>query len=480
MSSIDSTDVRYRVQPGVVSAAYFVLFDLVLLAFVDIVLARIVCYLYYRRINKGASLEVRSVDIPGLTTFLIGRRFAFPNVLALFTKIIILACILLVDLNIDSNVVTPKMSLKRNSTYIFDPSDEQWEREPSLNVTRRWELVRRCHEIDRILGNITYYSLAFDLSENTVTYDGGKTVYNQPNDSTIVCLKEGNVESADARVATTIAGCSQHFGKTLCTNASKIYKNYDLDSALNQVEPYILGFGTPGSIESYVFWNLDASLTGGIFSEYTQPNLTCARLRMGAPALTMLKDFYGCTVVEYKDGLTLVDKWRYDDSRKLMWRDYPGPLFEGNIKFGLHAALEVLRGFYRVENWETISGIIVADSSFYQQNSTTFTQFENSYIVTKVSPYAIALVVFLVLLAIVSRIVVAFTIGKDSRPQINSIDGLSSVAREESEPTGHSYVAGRNADIGLCHRGGRGHFGPLKSRDEAVRREYIGDLELPS
>lgn len=485
MSSTDSSDVRYRVQPGVISAAYFILFDLVLLTFLDVVLARVVCSLYYRRINKGGTLDVKSVDVPGLTTFLVGRRTAFPNLLALFVKIVVLACILIIDINIDANVVESKTALQRSSTFFFDPSDAQWEAPVDFNVTRRWERTKSCHISDRLSGNITYYALAFNLSSDPVQLGpDNNSEWWDVNDSTIVCLKDGQVEPSDVRISATISGCSQHFGHTSCTNGTKLEKNYDLFALLSRFEQEedaenFVSWPWGDHSITYQYWHMDASFAALLFPEYTQPNLTCVRSSFGP--LSLSEDSYGCIFVEYKDGLTLVDKWRYNDADKLMWRDYPGPLFEGDINIGLHASLELLQGFFRNENWETISGMIVADSTHYRQNSDQLSQIRGTHVVTRVSPYAIALAVFLVLLAIISRIVVAFTIGKDQRPQINSIDGLSSIAREVTEPTGCSYIAGREAKIGLCHRDGyRVHFGPLRARDQSLRLDSSRELQLPS
>lgn len=481
MSSTGSTDVLYRAQPGITSAIYFILFDLVLLAILDVVLARIVCYLYYRRITAGEAVVVKSADVPALTTFLIGERATFPNILAIFVKIAVLAIILVVDLNIDSGVVTPEKSFQRSAIFSFDPSEERWTQPVTKNVVQRWERVRRCRESDRARGNITYYSISFDLLDDPIVPGGG---YPDDlwivDDSTIVCMKEGNVDLDSVMVNARISGCSQHFGNTLCSNQTRVYKYYDLDAFLRGLNYSFYKVVVGRDELAYQYWNLNSAQVESLFSEYYRPNLTCFKTRIGPS--TNFQNYFGCFLVEHKDGMTLVELWRYSRRINALWRDFPGPLFEGDINIGQHAIRRSLETFWQVQDWESLSGTIVADSSHYVEFSTPVkaTYFENSYTVTKISPYAIALAAVLVLLAIILRVVVAFTIQKDKRPQINSIDGLSSIAREESEPTGFSFITGHGTKIGLCHRDGhRIHFGTLKQREKCVRMDTVKNSQLP-
>lgn len=111
---------------------------------------------------------------------------------------------------------------------------------------------------------------------------------------------------------------------------------------------------------------------------------------------------------------------------------------------GQYSTRTVLQSLFQVHNWEPLNGKIVADSSHCQKFSVPFkmTKFEGSRFVSKLFPYTISLAVFLVQLVILSRVVVAFTIGKNVHPRLNSIDALSSVAREESGSAGCSCDAG--------------------------------------
>lgn len=80
-------------------------------------------------------------------------------------------------------------------------------------------------------------------------------------------------------------------------------------------------------------------------------------------------------------------------------------------------------------------------------------------------------------MSIVARVVAAFTVDGDNRPQLNAIDGLSSIAREELQPSGRSYVSGENVSLGWVYSGPqRIRFGPVRSADQCVKR--VSELEI--
>lgn len=56
---------------GFVSVFYFVFLDIVLLTNLDTDLSRVLSDFYHRHIHSGGALLLRTVDVPGITSFLI-------------------------------------------------------------------------------------------------------------------------------------------------------------------------------------------------------------------------------------------------------------------------------------------------------------------------------------------------------------------------------------------------------------------------
>lgn len=472
MSDRSSADLQLPLPPGVLSALYFVLFDLVLLSFLDVVLARIVCSLYYRQIYRGRALYVKSVDIPGVTTFLLDQRFALPNILVLLIKLSLLACILLVDLNINSIVITSKTSHFRTGTFVFDPSDIRWQGKRSVAVGRQWEAMRNCHQINTSSAEIAYYALVFQLEGNVTVEEDLSEDYQDfvdVNTSTMVCLKPNNVLSEDVQVIAKVLGCSQNFGPTMCENGTRVYKETSVQSVTNPYPYDVVSWEAGSANVSVKVWHIASDVLSPLFPEYNSPNMTCSQSRIG-PTETSKRFYTGCVLVDKVNGTTLIEQWRMDSQRQIMWRDYPGPVFDGDIDIGTIKRITLLENFFFDYDWKRYSGSIVADSGIYQQVPKSFTQLGQPEIVTSVPVYAIALAATLVGFSILLRVAVAFTVGEDSHPQFNTINGLSSIAREESEPTGRSFHTGQSMTIGVYHRNGHiAHFGPLRSKDECIR-----------
>lgn len=86
--------------PGLVSAFYLVFLDLILLTNLDTALAQVLSNFYYHEIHSSRPLVLPTVDFPGITSFLLGRRLAPANVTALLVKFFFLLVVFIADLNI--------------------------------------------------------------------------------------------------------------------------------------------------------------------------------------------------------------------------------------------------------------------------------------------------------------------------------------------------------------------------------------------
>lgn len=192
------TNVDFRdVQPGLVSAILFVLLDLFLVGVLDVTLTRIVCIGYYMKVNHGKPLDVRSADVPIVSSFLIGKRFSLVNMFAVFCKVGILVIIFVANAYIDDK--TWSALVTRSATFSFDASDAFINANENrvLTVARRDDRMRVCRVLEGTNG-IEYYPIRFNLTDNLQLEDD----YGQPsvnetaqfslNDSTIVCLIPDN------------------------------------------------------------------------------------------------------------------------------------------------------------------------------------------------------------------------------------------------------------------------------------------------
>lgn len=474
---------------GIVSAFYFIIFDLFLLTVVDLVLSRVANSLYYRRINNGHPLIVKSADIPGITTFLIGRYFSLPNIIGIAIKVFFLLCIVMIERGIEAERSKSVRSHTLSGTFKFDPSEAEWGDSPYHRVVaRRWERTRLCREFDKNdtdSKSFTFYHIAFNLtSEQELEDERNITTANgliDINDRSIRCLSPKKVVEEDVKPLQQVVGCSNMFPTENCRNETIIRLSvngglpYAYDLTGDDPKVYSVPVGTGFISLSIVTHTLTELLP--LFPQfantslYRNPELTCARTRMG-PSHSNSKMYRSCIlIVLYQGNNTLVERWTHDIPTDTLVRSFPGPIFKGDIEFAMRQRANHLTNVVFAFNWVSFAGSLVADGVVYRKVDWTFQTFKNS-LVTAVPVYAVVLGIVLLFIAIVAKIVIIFTIGRDLRPQLNQIDGISSVAREELAPCGRSMVSGRGVLLGLSHRGwGKHlHFGPLMTYRECARR----------
>lgn len=477
--------IELSFQVGFVSAFFFIIFDLVLLTIVDIVLSRVVCRLYYRKINAGQPLNIRSADVPGITTFLVGRFASLSNIFAILLKLAFLVCIVFIEQEIDSEKVEKYTQVPRMGTFIFNASNAIWEPQDHRAVSRRWELTRQCRHRNEIDNTLTFYQIAFNFDndrdvENEVLANSD-LVY-EVNDSTITCLSPQFVTAKHVKSYIRVVGCSQ-LVRTSCDSETVIRRNGNLTRPiLTKTAKVEAGAGT---ITLVVVTFSSNDELGSLFPEivndpqnYSNPEFTCATTRIGI-GLERSKIFTSCLlIVNYRND-TLIERWTYDFNTSIATRSFPGPVFEGNIDFGTILRYSNLRKTMMTgSNSETFASVLVADAMIYQRFNESVREFD-LVIMTTIPRYAVILGFSLLGFVIVVRIIVVFTIGRDERPQLNSVDGLSSIAREEHEPSGRSLVAGRGIMVGLSHRDPKRmlHFGPLRLKEESAKRSASEDVE---
>ena len=131
------------VQPGVISAILFIFLDIFTVGVLDIVLARVVCLVYYRRIQEGTPISVKSADIPGLSNYLLGKWLSWINLFAIFTKLALLGVVLAANISIGSKEATTDFQT-RDATFVLAPSDEHIDQGLVYTVRRRFESSKSC------------------------------------------------------------------------------------------------------------------------------------------------------------------------------------------------------------------------------------------------------------------------------------------------------------------------------------------------
>lgn len=468
-----SGDVNFNVSPGIVSVCYFVILDLAILTLFDSVLSRIAASLYYRQIRRGKPLIVRSADILGLSSYLIGSYWAPFNIVTYIIKVILLICIIFIDLGIDSNIQHPHTQSRLTSIFKFDPSPEAWDIPFFHIVERRFEQCRICRFEDERAEKIIFYAIAFNLSGGELDSELSENRSKEPvDDSSIQCLRKGLVDEKDELPIATIMGCSQ-FRTTSCRNGT-VVETSDVDIILNASSPYDIITIDYGVIDGvFSLHSFDEVARQYFPPSYENVSMSCVRNRFGVR--TIFKMYESCLVMaRYNKGKnTLIEMWEYNRTTSTLRRNFPGPVFQGNLQYSSKQIVLALRETKADLNWLSFSATLVADGVIYEQRSLEVRKFGESRIVTTIPWTAIILSIVLGTVGIAARIVIMFVLNNDDAIQLNTVDGLSSIGREEREPTGRSMATGKYMVLGLTNPDGAEnecHFGPLRSREVGMKR----------
>lgn len=178
-----------------------------------------------------------------------------------------------------------------------------------------------------------------------------------------------------------------------------------------------------------------------------------------------------CLIVRIENKNTLIERWGYDPILQTLQRKYAGPVFEGRLDIGIFLKVVLLWNARDGVDWITLGSIIVAESSIYKFTNRSTKVVKSKYIASVIPNRAVVALFLMSIVIVVSRIIFFFAVDllKD-RPQLNSVDGLSSIAREELLPSGASMENGRPLYVGLTvKKDGMLRFGALKSVKEAVK-----------
>lgn len=460
------------VQPGVISALLFIFLDIFTVGILDIVLARLVCLAYYRNINEGKPVSVKSADIPGLSNYLLGHSLSLINMVALGTKLALLGVVLAANMSIKSDGTRTAFEY-RDATFTFEPTDK-YSTEKNM-VRRRLESSKTCfEEKDDVL---TYYSLRFNLQGdkklegNDFTDDPDKVESYDVDDSTIICMSPTNVGNPSALAK--VVGCTRMPAGECLTVVSREQKKDARGIPKSTDEPF------DGEI-SHMYLDYDKDRVKELWKEYENPVLTCLTTEIGISALNSKASTYShCLMVSVNNSgkQTYVERWILGPGPKpdevpegTFILEYPGIIFENNVSIGRKAAAKYLELPFPFTDYRTLSGDLVAQGSQYKFDATrVHRRIKVDNPVTVIGYWAVGMVAGSIIIVLIGYIVTVVLLRNDSRPRFNTINGLSSIVREEHDPSGRSNFVGESAVLGLRFTNADSlHFGPLTSKDEGT------------
>lgn len=463
-------ELELFVQPGVISALLFVFLDIFTVGILDIVLARLVCLAYYRNINEGKPVSVKSADIPGLSNYLLGHSLSLINIVALGTKLALLVVVLAANMSIQTRGTKTNVE-RRDATFVFDPTDA--DRNSSYRVRRRLETSKSCFEEDG--DQLIYYPLRFNLkdgqklegSDVVDSIDDGDVL--DVDDSSVVCMSPTQVSNHEPFVR--VLGCTRKESGQCLTVISR---NTTMDASNVS---YTTGDPYDGEIAHY-YLDFDPDAVRRLWSDYDDPKLTCLTTEIGIDANASPSTYSHCLMVSVsKDKKeTVVERWvlstkeSTETAYSLFIMEYPGIRFEGALEFGRLAAAQYLELPFPFTDYRTLSGDLVAQGSQYKYDSKRveiLVKVDST--VTVIGYWAVGLVIGSILIVVLGFIITVVLLRNDTRPRFNTINGLSSIVREEHEPSGRSYTTGESAVLGLRFTNADSlHFGPLSSKDEGT------------
>lgn len=469
------------IQPGYISGIYFLALEVLLIACVDVILVNVVSSLWYRQIVKGIAVEVSTAEIPGIATSLVGRYLSLPNLFAYFVKVSLLALILLIDLNLYSRTIRPEVESEVSGRFDFNPSDDPWNKKVRT-VTRPFPEMRACRESEN--ETIKIYSIAFSFVNNESVLseidDGGIRSPFEINRSSVTCMSEKNSKNSSDFIIAWVKNCSQLIPTSCSRNTVYTLANINFQTEKSELVEVF-----ESETKKYLFYKLriinktDVKLT---FPDYENPKLSCLinsyQLKREGIGNIHLKEIETCLVVaDYNGGKDkLIEKWYYNKSSLTLSRRFPGPVFNGTVDIGIAQTVVLLKDTTdQYSSWESFATHLVSQSCIYRQ-----LPFVKVIIlglpkkVTAIPKYIIGIIVAVLVIAVSTLVVVNNTLGKDERPKVNTVNGLSSIAREENEPSGRSLVGGRWMIIGLSKRDETdGRFGPLRSTDVHIAKRDV-------
>lgn len=458
--------MEIRIGPNFVSTLYFVLFTLIVLPLVDDVVTRLVNYVAYKNIFRGQPIRLESADIPGITTGLLGKWFSPTNVVALLLKCVLLGIIFVLDLNIETFEVHSREV--RQATFVFNASDSQWrQRKPTVN--RPFSRLQYCRKLTVNTGEITYYGTAFNLRNDSLLTDQNATRGSTTNDSSIdgnsfQCLAPQQVYEHYVVKNLHVKGCSLVQQK-FCTSQDPVSLAWP--GSFNGGSFVI----SPLLYDRYTFDDakvpfVDQVQVQSVWTSLASPSLVCLIKQLPGNSSGIGSTETDCLLHgRTQDTNTLLEHWKYVPDANEIHRSFAGILLRGDVDIGKSVRISMLWYMHQDADWSVLSALLLGYSMVYEERPMNFTRIgEVEYAVTVIPDYAVPLICALVVSAIIAKVIVCLTIGKDKRPPINTINGISSILRQQVFRSVNSLTYGPTTTLAwYCCGNFEPRFGPFLS-----------------
>lgn len=471
LSSDDRPQLTLNVQPGLITAIFSIIFDFILLAILDSALARASSHFYYKSIFKGNPLSLKSADVPCVTSFLLGNFWTVPNVFLALVKIAMLVFILNVDIEVDSENVRPKTVVNVGSRLGFNISREDTKGEIDFGAGYLWQFVTNCREKSN--DTITFYALAYNVSYGKTTAPLHDPNGNFIPTESIYCLSPKYVASDSVRPLVVVKGCSPMSDGGCTANSQTIFTKRRPgpdDSYTADLK------GLLGNPDFTVEVNEVENFVG--FSNYATVRLFCVNVHLGLrePPTSYLEPRDTCLVFANVSNGYLVEHWLYENPE--FRRYYPGVVFEKDPKIGPAQAISTVFALQKGNvNYETLSKYLVGYSSYHISENQTITILRDARTVSTIPVYTLVIMGVIIVVCLGSYLIVAIFLAKDKRPQLNAINGLSSIAREENQPTGRSLNMGNGIMVGLILRHpNAGRLVPVQRGYQVVSKNEVDNI----
>lgn len=430
--------IEFDTKPGVIAAAAFLLLDLVLLSVLDKLLELGVNACYYRRMRKGKSVHVRSADVPVLTKFLLDKLYLPPNLVAIVLKAAIIVFIFFVNITINTAEVPVTKSVSRNGTFVMNALRYAGYSTTLDTVQRRNYDLINCVTSDG--DQLTYYRVAYDLENGVfLQSDVGKLGVNTTGqyrslDSSRLCTSPDKV--TNGQTFARISGCSPVKAGG-CGDGTRKTRYGNLKIASKR--PFEnLGI-------RFTITEFEQSQVEATWPEYENVQLTC--LTRNITEVIPRR----CILLSRNGTHTILELYRHVPRRgrtipTIFATFRPGPVFIGDMPFShKHCAVVLSKQFNgtKARDWKQLSADFVASSAEYVGLKTSYDVIVSTRTVTVIPVWAAVSTCILVSIGVLCRIFAAILLRRSKLPQLNNVNGLSSIIGREQggEGSGHAVVS---------------------------------------
>lgn len=480
-------------KPGYLSFIYFVFLELFGIALYDYIFRNLAQIAYVRRIKKGFPIKAQHCNIIGISDYLVGGYLTTINVIITVFKISLLVIIFYIEYAISDGIDQRTSTSYLTANYYFNETGARWDRQnrdPRTLVLIPFQQVRDCYTYDAENFTIDFYRTAFNLTDDmseqqlfdqykdvnfsdVSSFNNITTIRNE----TLQCLSPEFVNKSSSEMNAKVEGCSQIFNISNCFDGSLVAVNVPNDVNISELS----------SVPSVIPED-DFNVTVDIISDFSEQFAMMDQRYDGSRVWCMRKGSstrneqkilfsFACIVQLYNStsGHTLLERWTHDEETNTFIREFPGPLFKGQLQLAGEQAVYLL-AYYGSWNWLSFSTFFVAQATSYIGAQSNVEKIIGQDRYVSVTTDSLILLLAFCVVGVVTSFVVGRSVRQSTFPQINSLDGLSSVMREESEPTGRSLEKGKPVVLGLTQRDRTVHFGPIRTMERSVSR--IQDIDF--